>query len=519
MRPRILHPRARAVLIVGALLLGSVLLLAEKTAAAVLTVPYVTNPVADADLDGNPATGDWSGAASTAIPLENGEPLSYGTATLYTKHNGTVAFFRIDGYVDVPWASATGNHFWLGWQMSPSGTAHHGTGTWDGAFFGLWNGVDYAPAATSPPRPVDTNGFSKPPVADGSQDLVGAMATAGAAVPYAFTAEWRRTMDTGDPSDIVFVPDGATALNFFVTTDSDGDGSEGGAVAHNVVTNANTLIFGRPAGAPPVIPAGALVCGPEGDPLADGHARPLEYHATYFDPNTKITLYMTCSEDPSTMHVAIATPWSGWASLLVQATDSDASAFNEVQVMHGDEGGALALDAYANESTALTRDVDASAVAAMGQMVGLKGASFVQGDRLLDDTEYQLLRSNPDLRQVAAQYRKNRRELALMWIDVLLKDLHALWLFRQFVIQRGGAPTKPGEDEEWVILRSFVVAVILLNLVKVSVFILGPFALSRMACGARRPVDAVSRAAASALARIPSTGWSDLERAWTNTTA
>jgi len=167
----------------------------------------------------------------------------------------------------------------------------------------------------------------------------------------------------------------------------------------------------------------------------------------------------------------------------------------------------------------LTRDVDASAVAAMGQMVGLKGASFVQGDRLLDDTEYQLLRSNPDLRQVAAQYRKNRRELALMWIDVLLKDLHALWLFRQFVIQRGGAPTKPGEDEEWVILRSFVVAVILLNLVKVSVFILGPFALSRMACGARRPVDAVSRAAASALARIPSTGWSDLERAWTNTTA
>jgi len=358
-RPRILHPRARAVLIVGALLLGSVLLLAEKTAAAVLTVPYVTNPVADADLDGNPATGDWSGAASTAIPLENGEPLSYGTATLYTKHNGTVAFFRIDGYVDVPWASATGNHFWLGWQMSPSGTAHHGTGTWDGALFGLWNGVDYAPAATSPPRPVDTNGFSKPPVADGSQDLVGAMATAGAAVPYAFTAEWRRTMDTGDPSDIVFVPDGATALNFFVTTDSDGDGSEGGAVAHNVVTNANTLIFGRPAGAPPVIPAGALVCGPEGDPLADGHARPLEYHATYFDPNTKITLYMTCSEDPSTMHVAIATPWSGWASLLVQATDSDASSFNEVQVMHGDEGGALALDAYANESTALTRDVDA----------------------------------------------------------------------------------------------------------------------------------------------------------------
>jgi hypothetical protein len=161
-------------------------------------------------------------------------------------------------------------------------------------------------------------------------------------------------------------------------------------------------------------------------------------------------------------------------------------------------------------------DVDASAVAALGQMVSLKETSFVHGDRLLDDTEYRLLRSNPDLSQVAAQFRRDRRELALVWIDVLLEDLEALWRFRRFVIQRG-APTKPGE--EWAILRSFIVAVILLNLVKLSVLTLGPFAFSRVAHRAGRPVDAMSRAAASVLARVPSTGWSDLERAWTSTTA
>jgi hypothetical protein len=161
-------------------------------------------------------------------------------------------------------------------------------------------------------------------------------------------------------------------------------------------------------------------------------------------------------------------------------------------------------------------DADAAALAALGQMVSLKGASFVQGDRLLDDTEYRLLRSNPDLRQVAAQFRRDRRELTLVWIDALLEDLEALWRFRRFVIQRG-APTKPGE--EWAILRSFIVAVILLNLVKLSVLTLGPFAFSRMARRARRPVDAMSRAAANALARVPSTGWSDLERAWTSTAA
>ena len=161
-------------------------------------------------------------------------------------------------------------------------------------------------------------------------------------------------------------------------------------------------------------------------------------------------------------------------------------------------------------------DADATALEALGQMLSLKGASFVQGDRLLDDTEYRLLRSNPDLHEVAARFRKDRRDLALLWIDVLLKDLEALWRFRRFIIQRG-APTKSGE--EWAILRSYIVAQVLLNLMRVSVLTLGPFAFSHLARHARHPVDAMSRAAANALARVPSAGWSELERAWTSTTA
>jgi hypothetical protein len=161
-------------------------------------------------------------------------------------------------------------------------------------------------------------------------------------------------------------------------------------------------------------------------------------------------------------------------------------------------------------------NADADALAAVGQMVSLEGTSFVQADRLLDDTEYRLLKSNPALNRVAAQLRKDRRELALLWIDVLLKDLHALWRFRRFVIQRG-APTKL--SEEGAILRSFIVAVVFLNLLKLAVLALGPFAFSRMARWARRPVDAMSRATASVLGRVPSAGWPDLERAWTSTTA
>jgi len=154
---------------------------------------------------------------------------------------------------------------------------------------------------------------------------------------------------------------------------------------------------------------------------------------------------------------------------------------------------------------------DASATTAVGQMVTLERASFVQGDRLLDDTEYRMLRSNPDLRPVAAQLLKDRRELALLWISTLLSDLKTLWRFRQFLI-RQGAPTQL--HEEWTILRSFVAAVIFLNVLELSVRTLGPFALSRLTRHAGRPVDMMSCAAANMLGRIPSAGWSELGRAW-----
>ena len=367
--------RLAAFAAVAALLLGSVLLVAERTAAAAVTVPYATNAVADADLDGDPATGDWGGASSTAVPLENGEAGGYGTATLYAKHDGTTVFFRLDGQIDVPWTSATGNHFWLGVMFSELGTVHHASGAWDGVFFGLWNGADFAPMATYPPAPVDTYGFDRPPIQDGSQDLVGRMRTSGGAAPYAYTAEWKRDLDTGDGNDILYRPDGSTPLNFFVTTDSDGDGSEGGVILHNVVTNSNRMLFQQTGGGP-AIPPGALVCGSEGDPVADGQIDPQEYHGTYFDPATRIAVYMTCTPGPGPrMHLAIAAPWAGWVAILVQASDTEPSAYNEVRMMHASGGGAVGLDAYANGSLPFLRDTAAGGTDDVGEVVHGHGGS------------------------------------------------------------------------------------------------------------------------------------------------
>src|SRR3989304_1585633 len=74
------------------------------------------------------------------------------------------------------------------------------------------------------------------------------MRYSGSATPYAFTAEWKKMLTTGDANDLVLTADGATTYNFFVTTDSDGGGSSGGSVGHKGVTNSNTMRFALPSG-------------------------------------------------------------------------------------------------------------------------------------------------------------------------------------------------------------------------------------------------------------------------------
>ena len=240
--------RACAVLAILLMIAAVPLLFASPVAAVAVTVPYSAAGVADADLDGNPATGAWSDAVTASVPLENGEAGAYGTATLYAKHDGTTSYFRIDGSVDVPWASATGNHFWMGFAVSTGTGGHHSGGAWDGWYFGLWDGTDYAPQPTYPPPGVDTNGFGRPPPQDATQNLLGRMRYSGAAAPYAYTAEWKRALATGDASDIAFTADGAATYYFYVTTDSNGRGSAGGGIDHSSVTNSNTLRFAAPPG-------------------------------------------------------------------------------------------------------------------------------------------------------------------------------------------------------------------------------------------------------------------------------
>ncbi len=240
-RSRIFRRWLPAVTLGAILAVGMWISFLSSAAPVSITIPLSPTSVSDVDLDGDPTTGTWTDALSVTIPLDNGAPSPYGTAVLYAKHDGSNLYLRIDGSIDVPWVNAVQDHFWLGIQISRVHTSHHGGGEWDGTFFGLWNGAEYVPTPVYPPRAIDTHGFDRPPLADTLQDVFGILRYSGSLPPYNFTAEWRRSLESLDNDDLVYVADGATTYNFFVTTDSDGGGSQGGSISHREMTNLNSF--------------------------------------------------------------------------------------------------------------------------------------------------------------------------------------------------------------------------------------------------------------------------------------
>jgi hypothetical protein len=159
---------------------------------------------------------------------------------------------------------------------------------------------------------------------------------------------------------------------------------------------------------------------------------------------------------------------------------------------------------------------DSSAVQAVTHMIDLEGSSFSSAKRLLDDTDYQLLCSNPDLRRLAGRLRDDRRQLALTWISLLQNDLLTLWRFRRFLIQRG---VPSSVREELRTLEALVFSLLLLSFLRVSIRTIGPFALPRATRQAGQLVDSMSRGAALVLGRIPAAGWAEIERSWVNSAA
>lgn len=159
---------------------------------------------------------------------------------------------------------------------------------------------------------------------------------------------------------------------------------------------------------------------------------------------------------------------------------------------------------------------DSSAVQAVTSIINLEGSSFSSAKRLLDDTDYQVLCSNPDLRHLAERLRNERRKLALTWITLLRQDLVTLWRFRRFLIQRG---VSSSVSEELGTLQALVLSLLLLSFLGLSIRAVGPFALPRATRQAAQLVESMSKGAAVVLGRIPAAGWAEIERSWVKSAA
>lgn len=168
----------------------------------------------------------------------------------------------------------------------------------------------------------------------------------------------------------------------------------------------------------------------------------------------------------------------------------------------------LLLVAQKNWPTATN---EAAALIAVGEILKLESLSLRISKQILDSTDYRILRANPALAEVAKRFRRERRDLALLWFCMLLDDLKTLRRFRGFLI-RGGLPTQFYEEVQ--VAYCLCTSVIFLNFLRALVCTCGPFALHTVIRRATAPIERMSRASAMLLNRLPSSRWHEIANQW-----
>jgi hypothetical protein len=141
---------------------------------------------------------------------------------------------------------------------------------------------------------------------------------------------------------------------------------------------------------------------------------------------------------------------------------------------------------------------------------GLSVVSLLSLDLARDD--YRALRARPELKSVCAQYRRDRRRIALLWLGELERDVRLVWEFRRFLVRNGLAVTF---REEAAIALVGSLAMCYLKTVRLAVFLGGPFILPGALRAARLPVLRLSNRGAGLLAKAPADTKAQIERKWT----
>ena len=101
---------------------------------------------------------------------------------------------------------------------------------------------------------------------------------------------------------------------------------------------------------------------------------------------------------------------------------------------------------------------------------------------LFSDTDYRFLASEPRLRAIARELRKDRKGIALEWLRELQKDVFSMWRFRSLLTRLGVAAGVHNELSEAV---QSLLLLSLLCVMRLSVTFFGPFVFGKTAITVR----------------------------------
>ncbi len=169
----------------------------------------------------------------------------------------------------------------------------------------------------------------------------------------------------------------------------------------------------------------------------------------------------------------------------------------------------FALFALGRKSRTKSEDCSDSEVELL-RMLRLGSLEF-DASILFSDTDYRLLASEPQLRSLARELRKDRRDIALDWLRELQKDVFSMWRFRSFLTRLGVTVGMRNELSE--AFRSLLL-LSLLCVVRVSVRLLGPYTFGRTAVSVRTSVENLKRSCVATLSNLPRERWPQAAAEW-----
>ena len=147
----------------------------------------------------------------------------------------------------------------------------------------------------------------------------------------------------------------------------------------------------------------------------------------------------------------------------------------------------------------------------LDELMELRALRFKNFSRLFSDSDYRVLRSEPQLIRSAEFLRKDRRRLALQWLAALRSDVVSLWRLRRLLTSYG---ISQGEGAELLMTLRALVILTSIAALRVGVFVFGPFAFSGVALKVRRYIETYNRSCRAALGRLPRNKFADFSAEW-----